>query len=253
MPAPGGGELLSKPRTMAAQSPPAGPAVSPPRTRVPRWWWPAALLAAAISAYSLRYVVLGERAYVPELAASFRARPLAIAVHTLFGPLALMLGLVNLLPAMRRRRWGVHRLVGRVYLVSVLALGTAGLYLARHAAGGLTARVGFALLAVATLTTALQGYRSIRGGRITRHREWMLRSYALIFGAVTLRIWTPILVVAYGGQFLPAYRWVAWLSWVPNLLWVEWIIRRGWRPAYVLADGSGTLLTGTPGTTGDAA
>src|SRR5215207_7265829 len=239
---------------MAARTPPPGPALSPPRTRVPRWWWPAALLAAGVGGYSLRYVVLGERAYVPELAASFRARPVAITLHTLFGPAALAMGLVNLLPALRqRRRWGVHRLVGRVYLVSVLALATAGLYLARHAAGGLGARVGFGLLAVGTLTTALQGYRSIRRGRVTRHREWMLRCYALIFGAVTLRIWTPILIVVYQGEFLPAYRWVAWLAWVPNLLWVEWIIRRGWRPIYVLPDGTGTLVPGAPGTTAGAA
>jgi uncharacterized membrane protein len=226
---------------MAVQPALTATAPATPRARVPRWWWLTAVLAAGVSAYALRYVIVGERAYVPELAASFRARPLAITVHTLFGPLALTLGLVNLLPAMRqRRRWAAHRLAGRVYLVSALALGSAGFYLAWHAAGGSGARVGFALLAVATLTTVVQGYRSIRQGEVRRHREWMLRSYALIFGAVTLRLWLPILIVAYQGQFLPAYRWVAWLSWVPNLLWVEWVIRRGWRPAYVRADGSGT-------------
>ena len=54
-----------------------------------------------------------------------------------------------------------------------------------------------------------------------------------IFGAVTLRLWLPLLIAAHGGEFTPAYRWVAWLSWVPNLLWAEWIIRRGWRPAFI--------------------
>lgn len=49
---------------------------------------------------------------------------------------------------------------------------------------------------------------------------------------VTLRIWIPLLIIAHDGQFLPAYRWVAWLSWVPNALFVEWIIRRGWKPSY---------------------
>jgi hypothetical protein len=43
---------------------------------------------------------------------------------------------------------------------------------------------------------------------------------------VTLRLWLPILIVAYGGEFLPAYRWVAWLAWVPNLALAEWMIRR---------------------------
>ena len=29
-----------------------------------------------------------------------------------------------------------------------------------------------------------------------------------------------------GGDFLAAYRLVAWLSWVPNLAWAEWWVRR---------------------------
>jgi len=214
------------------------PALTSGKRRVPLWWWPAALLAVGIATYSLRYVVLGEEAYVPELAPSFRARPLTLAAHTLFGPMALVLGLVNLLPAMRRRRWAAHRIVGRVYMISALVVGAAGLSLAFHAAGGSLARLGFGTLAVATLVTVGQAYRYIKRGEVKRHREWVLRNYALIFGAVTLRIWLPILIIAHQGEFLPAYRWVAWLAWVPNLLWVEWVIHRGWRPSYVLADGS---------------
>jgi hypothetical protein len=53
----------------------------------------------------------------------------------------------------------------------------------------------------------------------------MLRSYALIFAAVTLRIELPLLIMALG-EFTPAYQVVAWLSWVPNLLWAEWYVRR---------------------------
>ena len=209
-----------------------------PAGRRPHWtWWVAAVLSLGIAAYSLRYVIVGEPAYVPELAPSFRTRPLTIVVHTLFGPIALLLGLVNLLPAMRQRsRWIVHRWIGRVYLVSALALGVAGLSLAVHAAGGLVARLGFGALAVLTLGTAVQGYRFIRAGSVRQHREWMVRSYALIFGAVTLRIWLPLLIIVHQGEFLPAYRWVAWVSWVPNLLFVEYRIRRGWQPHSVLPD-----------------
>jgi hypothetical protein len=53
----------------------------------------------------------------------------------------------------------------------------------------------------------------------------MLVSYSLIFAAVTLRIELPLLIIAFG-DFTPAYRVVAWLSWVPNLLWAAWYARR---------------------------
>ena len=211
----------------------AAPAAS---HRTPWWWWVAALLALAVAGYALRYVIVGASAYVPELRASFESRPLAINAHTLFGPIALLLGIVQLLPAMRRPpRWRAHRLIGRIYGIAAVILASAGLYMAFYSAGGLIAHLGFGLLALGVLVTVLQGYLKIRAGNIVAHREWMLRSYALIFGAVTLRIWLPLLIIAYQGQFMPAYRWVAWVSWVPNMLWAEWIIRRGWRPAFEFA------------------
>ena len=211
---------------------------SRPSRGVPVVWWFAAVFVLAISAYSLRFVFLGERAYGSELAASFRARPLTVMAHTLFGPIALTLGLVNLLPAMRqRRRWPVHRWLGRIYLLSSIVLAGAGLSLSFHAAGGLGPRTAFGLLALATLGTSVMGYRSIRARNVRQHREWMLRSYALIFAAVTLRIWMPILVTVDHGQFVPAYRWAAWLCWVPNVLFVEWMIRRGWRPQFAPPEG----------------
>jgi len=49
--------------------------------------------------------------------------------HTLFGPIAVTLGLDNLLPTMRRRRWWVHRWLGRIYLISSIVLAGAGLSL----------------------------------------------------------------------------------------------------------------------------
>ena len=187
-----------------------------------------AILVPLVAAYSLRYVLLGERAYIPELAASFSARPTLVLIHTLFGPIALVLGMVNLLPAHQPpSRPRSHRLVGRVYLTAAMFLGTAGLALSVHAAGGLAARLGFFVLALATLGSAGIGYWHIRHGDVVHHREWMTRSYACIFAAVTLRLWLPILIVAHGGEFLPAYRWVAWLAWVPNLALAEWAIRRG--------------------------
>lgn len=174
------------------------------RRRVPIAWWFAAFFVLAVSAYSLRYVILGSRAYEPTLAPSFTARPLTVMAHTLFGPIALTLGLVNLLPAMRQRpRWRVHRWVGRIYLIASIVLGLAGLSLSLHAFGGLGPRAGFGMLALATMGTSLMGYRSIRARNVRQHREWMLRSYALIFAAVTLRVWIPILITAYQGQFVP--------------------------------------------------
>ena len=81
------------------------------------------------------------------------------------------------------------------------------------------------MLAVLLLATTARAYTAARARTIALHRQWMLRSYALLFGAVTLRIELPLLIMAFG-EFTPAYQVVSWLSWVPNILWAEWYIRR---------------------------
>jgi hypothetical protein len=57
----------------------------------------------------------------------------------------------------------------------------------------------------------------------------MLRSYALTFAAVTLRLYLPLAVIAsiHGYDFMVAYRFIAWFAWVPNAIFAELFIRRG--------------------------
>ena len=52
----------------------------------------------------------------------------------------------------------------------------------------------------------------------------MFFSYAACFAAVTLRIWLPLLTIAMG-ESNSAYRIVAWLCWVPNIIVAILILR----------------------------
>ena len=81
------------------------------------------------------------------------------------------------------------------------------------------------MLATLWLLATGTAYRHIRAGDRVSHRRWMIRSYALTFAAVTLRIYLP-LSLAFGLPFGPAYQTIAWLCWVPNLVVAEWIILR---------------------------
>ena len=192
----------------------------------PRAWWAVLVLSLLVAAYGASYVVRGEAAFVGELAASFRARPWGILSHAAFGTLALLAGPLQFRGDLRARHRRVHRVLGRVYVSAALGTGATGLYMAAFSFGGATTHLGFGLLAVLMLTTTGLAFARIRAGDVAAHREWMVRSFALIFAGVTLRIELPLLIAAYGGAFEPAYQWVAWLSWVPNLAWAEWYVRR---------------------------
>jgi uncharacterized membrane protein YozB (DUF420 family) len=74
------------------------------------------------------------------------------------------------------------------------------------------------------LTFATLGFLAIRRGEVTVHRRWMLRTFALTYAAVTLRLWLGVLVPV-TGSFHSAYQLVPFLAWVPNLIVVELLLR----------------------------
>jgi uncharacterized membrane protein len=161
----------------------------------------------------------------PFLRDRFSVVPLAVIMHLGGAAVAIAVGPFQLNAGLRNRFIAIHRWMGRAYAIGVLVGGLGALILATRAQFGLPSRVGFGLLAVLWLTATAQAYRSIRARNQPLHRRWMIRSYALTFAAVMLRIYLPLSQV-YGIPFEPAYQTIAWLCWVPNLIVAEWLILR---------------------------
>ena len=207
-----------------------------------------AVLAIFVVVMSARFFVLPlEIAAPPPLLEMVTSRTTIFLFHVAGGIIALVIGTWNILERPRNLWLKLHRWLGRIYIVAVLAGGLSGFALAFTAQGGLTARIGFGMLAVLWLTTAVFAYHRIRpinfpwkrnlrqiqnpkseiqnGRDIESHRRWMIRNYSLTFAAVTLRLWLPALGAA-GYSFTDAYAAVAWLAWVPNLLVAEIIANK---------------------------
>jgi uncharacterized membrane protein len=162
---------------------------------------------------------------------AFEAHPVGIYAHISAGAIALLLGPFQFLTRLRQRWPGLHRGIGRVYLgVGVLIGGSAGLYMSQYAFGGPIARIGFALLAVLWLFSGWKALAAIRRGDIVRHREWMVRNFSLTFAGVMLRLW---LIGSFIAQirFEESYHYIAWLCWVPNLIFAQCQITLGRRNA----------------------
>lgn len=146
-------------------------------------------------------------------------------LHITLGGLALLVGWTQFSKRLREKYLSTHRWVGKIYLFSVGVSGIAGFYIALNATGGPIAIVGFAALAIFWLFTSFKAFLSIRRNRVNLHQQWMIRSYALCFAAVTLRIWLPMFMMM-GWPFNDAYVIIAWLCWVPNLIVAELMIKR---------------------------
>ncbi|MGD8189395.1 DUF2306 domain-containing protein [Brevibacillus ginsengisoli] len=145
-------------------------------------------------------------------------------VHIVTAMLALIIGpfQIFLKPSKERKRQ--HRLLGYGYIISITVSGIVSLYLSLFATGGWIAELGFIALDILWVVATFTALGKIMIKDLRSHKAWMLRSYALTFAAVTLRIWLAPLVLLFG-NFEVGYRVVAWLCWVPNLLVIEAVIR----------------------------
>jgi uncharacterized membrane protein len=188
-----------------------------------------AFLAIIVSLYPIAF------AFAPGADGLFKSKPTAVLdsnfyltifyIHTSVGGLALFCGSTQFFKKLRMRRLSLHRTLGKIYVISVIISGLSAFYIAFYATGGVISTVGFSCMAIAWLFTTVKAYTTIRNRNINAHQQWMIRSYAICFAAVTLRVYLGISTVA-GIAFMTIYPILAWLSWIPNVLFAEFLIKR---------------------------
>lgn len=187
----------------------------------------------AIATYAVALLMI-PAARPPFLRDRIATIPFTVYGHLLFGGIALATGAFQFNASLRAKRLSLHRLLGRIYVVSVFASGLTALVMASVSQGGMTAHLGFGTLAILWLVSTSTAYRMITARDVVRHRQWMIRSYSLTLAAVMLRIYLPISLIA-GIPFDDAYPAISWLCWVPNLIVAEWLVLRsasaGLRPS----------------------
>lgn len=188
-------------------------------------WGVCTILCLFTGAYAL-YFVAGGFADVPDdIASNDFLSPGGLRLHIAVTAIAIIVAPWQFARRLRDRLPLVHRTMGRIYLATgFVGIGT-GTAIALGSAQGLIAGMGFLCLGLAWLTVTAIAYRMILARDYEAHRRWMLRSFALIFGAVTLRMYIPI-SLALGLEFESSYPVIAWVNWVPNIVLMEWWIRR---------------------------
>jgi len=104
--------------------------------------------------------------------------------HVLFGSIALLSGPVQFSSRFRRRHLKFHRILGRVYVLSVFLSAPTGVLLS-------VGRPGFpgtSMQALAWVVCTGAAFLTARNRQIPQHRQWMARSYAVTFTFVSSRV-----------------------------------------------------------------
>jgi hypothetical protein len=179
-------------------------------------------LAVGVAIQSMRYDAVLAHFYLgidSAIRGVITRVPLQALTHMIVGPIALLAGPWQFFPGLRARKPVLHRWTGRTYVAACMVSGIGALFTAPYASGGPIASVGFTMLALLWLGTTFAGWRMAVARKFELHRILMRFSYALTFGAVTLRIQIPLGFIFFG---FTSYRemsvWLAYTSWIPNVL-----------------------------------
>jgi len=109
---------------------------------------------------------------------------LLLIPHTLGGVIALLAGAMQFSSRLRERHLKFHRILGRVYVISVFIGALTGVALA----AGRPGLPGTSMQAAAWIVCTTAAFITARNRQIAQHRQWMVRSYAVTFTFVTSRV-----------------------------------------------------------------
>jgi uncharacterized membrane protein len=104
--------------------------------------------------------------------------------HTLAGIFALVIGPFNFSSRIRQRHLKFHRVLGRIYIISVFIGAATGVALA----SGRPGLPGTSMQAAAWMVCTTAAFITARNRQIIQHRQWMARSYAVTFTFVSSRV-----------------------------------------------------------------
>ncbi|MER6843923.1 DUF2306 domain-containing protein [Streptomyces platensis] len=210
------------------------------RLRTAAWLVPLAVVTVLVTARALT-------AYVPPDLHTSRV-PLRgelhyalLVAHIATATIAVLTGLAQSWPWLRRRSPAAHRWTGRAYFFAgVFPSALVGIPVIGLTPLGLSNQASLAVLDALWLLTGIAGYRAARQRRYADHRVWMVRNYALTLVAITSRLIQPLFEhlvaaqladpVSYAGDALAAGHDIAgataWTALVLQLIAAECLLRR---------------------------
>lgn len=162
--------------------------------------------------------------------ARFLASPVPVLVHIVGATLYCLLGALQFVPALRRRRPGWHRVAGRLLVPCGLAAALSGIWMTlfypRPPIDDVLLTPIRLVFGVAMVACIVLGVVAVRRRDIAAHRAWMARGYAIGLGAGT-QVLTHLPWMVLAGQPSGTARVLLMLAgWVVNLAVTEWALRR---------------------------
>jgi uncharacterized membrane protein len=160
----------------------------------------------------------------------FAAHPVLARLHVGAGALFLILAPFQFSVRARQRFIAFHRWSGRVLLFLAFITGSSALYFGLVVPfGGLFEAIAITIFDMLFLLSITRAFIAIRRRQVARHREWMIRAFALAIAISTVRVVEGLLDLVLAPTGIPAadvFVIAIWSGWVLTLgaaeLWIRY-------------------------------
>ena len=160
---------------------------------------------------------------------------IAFYTHVFSAIFALFAGFTQFSNYVLKNYRKIHKLIGKLYAYDILIVNfPAAMIMAIYANGQLPGKTAFVTLDCLWFWFTCKAVVEIKRKNIIGHKHYMMRSYAITLSAIGLRTWK--IVISHLAQIDPLHLYMidAWMGFVPNLLFVELLIRSRRRKTAVL-------------------
>ena len=145
------------------------------------------------------------------------------------GAIFFILAPIQFVETVRRRFITFHRWSGRLLLLVALFIASSALFFGELTPfGGTGEAIAVALFAILFLLALALAWLAIRRGQVARHRDWMIRAFAIAFAIATARVVGAVLelpLTAIGLRPAPMFVIAIWTGWLMSIgaaeLWIH--------------------------------
>jgi len=143
--------------------------------------------------------------------------------HVLLGGLILLAGFLQVSSWFRKKYLTIHRNLGRFYVFGILFFAApGGLVMSFFVNKGPWVLTSFLLQCSLWFYFTAMAFLKIRKKDVAAHELWMWRSFSLTLAAIMLRAYIFLTSNTFDLGQSSTYGIIAWASWLPNLLLVEY-------------------------------
>ncbi len=166
---------------------------------------------------------------LPEDSARLAATPISHFIHAVGGAVFGLLGPLQFGRVLAQKYGKLHRVCGRVFVITGFMLALSSLSLLWHFPdiGAPLASIGRLVFGLALGVALVIAMTAIRNRDFTRHRDWMIRAYAIGIGATAVSmVFIPIYAIT-GEPPMGLASDIAFIgSWTVCVIFAEWLVRR---------------------------